>query len=57
MKLKTKIEHSFDIDPDLMEDLDFIVDIPSKSIKMKTKIVQVKKRKIKIKTDASTRLF
>ena len=55
LKLKTTITHSFDIDEDLMEDLDFVVDIPVTSVKMKTKIIEVKKRKIKV--DASTRLF
>jgi hypothetical protein len=56
MKLKTKIVHSFDIEEDLMEDLEFTVTIPTKDIKKKTKIV-VEKKKSKIRNDASTRLF
>lgn len=56
MKLKTKIEHSFDVDAGLLENLDFIVDIPVKSIKKKVKII-IEKKKRKIRSDASTRLF
>jgi len=55
MKLKTKIEHSFQIEEDLMNDLDFAVHIPMKTIKLKTKIIEVKTNKFK--KDASTRLF
>jgi len=56
MKLKTSVKHSFDIDPDLLEDLEFTIDIPVKTIKVKTKIIEVKKQ-LKFKKDASTRLF
>lgn len=56
MKLKTKIVHSFDIETNLIEDLEFNIDIPVKSIKKKTKII-IEKKKSKIKQDASTRLF
>lgn len=55
MKLKTKIEHKFDIEPELMDDLDFTVDIPKKTIKKKVKIIEVKKRNFR--KDASTKLF
>lgn len=55
MKLKTKIEHKFEADPSMMDDVDFTVGIPEIKLKTKTKIVNVKKRKIKI--DGSTRLF
>lgn len=55
MKLKTKIEHSFEIESDSMDDIDFTVDIPMKSIKKKVKIVEVKRQNFK--KDASTRLF
>ena len=55
LKLKTKIVHQFEVEDDLMEDLDFTVDIPKKKMKIKTKIVEV--RKLKPKYDASTRLF
>lgn len=56
MKLKTSVHHTFDIDPDLLTDLEFTIDIPVETIKVKTKIIEVKK-KSKIKQDASTRLF
>ena len=55
LKLKTQIIHSFDIESDLMDDLEFNVDIPVKNIKVKTKIIEVKKKKLK--NDSSTRLF
>ncbi len=55
MKLKTKIEHTFDIDPGLMENLDFNISIPKKSMKKKVKIIEIKNRKFR--KDASTRLF
>ena len=56
MKLKTKLTHSFDIENDLMEELDFNVNIPQTSIKKKVKIVEVNKKK-NLKFDASTQLF
>ena len=56
MKLKTKIVHSFDIEEELIEDLEFTITIPSKKIKKKTKII-IEKKKRKIRNDASTRLF
>jgi hypothetical protein len=56
MKLKTKLIHSFDIDSNLMDDLDFNINIPSKSIKVKRKIVEVSKKK-NLKFDTSTQLF
>jgi hypothetical protein len=43
MKLKTKIIHSFDVEENLVDDLDFSFEFPHKSIKLKTKIVEVKK--------------
>jgi len=55
LKLKTKIVHSFELEDDLMEDLDFNIDIPKKKMKIKTKIIEVKK--LKPRHDASTRLF
>jgi len=54
MKLKTKITHSFDIEENLMNNMDF--SMSSGDIKKKTKIVEVKKKN-KLKTDVSTRLF
>ena len=54
-KLKTKIVHSFEVEEDLMEDLDFDLAPPKIKLKTKTIIVNVKKRKLKV--DASTRLF
>ena len=56
MRLKTKIIHSFEIEDDLMEDMDFTISIPTKDIKKKAEII-IEKRKSKIKADASTRLF
>jgi len=56
MKLKTTIVHSFNVEGDLMEDMDFNFEIKEKSIKKKSKII-IEKRKSKIKQDASTRLF
>jgi len=56
MKLKTKIVHSFDVDSNSMEDLEFSFILPEKTIKKKTKIVEVKKKN-KLKIDVSTRLF
>ena len=56
MKLKTKIIHSFEIEEDLMDDIGFTFDLLEKDIKRKSKIV-VEKKKTKIKSDASTRLF
>jgi|AntAceMinimDraft_10_1070366.scaffolds.fasta_scaffold263776_2 hypothetical protein len=57
MKLKTKIIHHFDIDPDLLKNLDFVFPLhPKKIIKEKIKIIEIKKKN-KIKHDASTRLF
>jgi len=56
MKLKTKIVHSFNIEPSEIEDLEFNFIIADKDIKKKTKIV-VEKKKQKIRNDASTRLF
>jgi hypothetical protein len=53
MKLKTKIEHQFGVDPSIMDNFDFSVEMPK--VKEKTKIVEVKKRKFK--SDVSTRLF
>jgi len=55
MKLKTKIEHEFGVDPSIMDDTEFNVDIPQIKLKTFTKIVNVKKRKFKV--DGSTRLF
>jgi hypothetical protein len=55
MKLKTKIEHSFDVDPEEMEGMDFSVDVSKPKEKPKTKIVTVKRTNIK--KDVSTRLF
>jgi hypothetical protein len=55
MKLKTKIEHTFDVDSNLLNDLDFTVDIPIESIKRKTKITEVKTQRRK--KDGSTGLF
>jgi len=55
LKLKTKIVHSFEVENDLMEDLEFNIDIPEKEMKTKTKIVEVKKQKVR--KDGSTGLF
>ena len=55
LKLKTKIIHKFDIEPELLDDLDFNVTIPHESFKVKTKIIEVKKKTFR--KDASTRLF
>ena len=52
MKLKTKIIHSFNIEDDLLDDLDFSFETP---IKKKGKIIEIKVKKIK--QDASIRLF
>jgi len=56
MKLKTKIVHSFDIEADVLDELDFSFDVSIGDIKKKRKIV-IEKKKTKIKQDASTRLF
>jgi len=53
MKLKTKIIHSFDIEEDIMNDVDFSFESP---MKKKIKIIEVKKIK-KNKQDVSTGLF
>ena len=55
LKLKTTIKHSFDIETDAMDDLDFTVDIPLNSIKKKKRITEKKKRKFK--NNESTGLF
>jgi len=55
-KLKTKITHSFNIEDDSMEDIDFTFNLPIKNIKKKTSIIEVKKKQ-KIRNDVSTRLF
>lgn len=55
MKLTTKIEHTFDIDPCAMDDLEFTVDIPKESIKRKIKVTEVKRKNFR--KDVSTRLF
>lgn len=55
MKLKTKIEHSFNIEEDSMEDMEFTFDIPEQKRKKKTRIVEVKRQNFK--KDVSTRLF
>ena len=53
MKLKTKIIHSFEIEDDIMDNVDFSFETP---IKKKIKIIEVKKIK-KNKKDVSTGLF
>lgn len=55
MKLKTKIEHEFNIDDKLMDDLNFTFDLPKKTEKKKIKIVEIKRQNFK--KDVSTRLF
>ena len=55
MKLKTKIEHKFNIDDELLEDLDFTIKTPAKIIKAKIKITEIKQKNFR--KDASTRLF
>ena len=55
LKLKTKIVHTFDVESDLMDDLDFNINIQPKNIKKKIKIIEVKRKTFR--TDASTRLF
>lgn len=56
MKLTTKIVHTFNIEDDSIDGLDFNVDIPAKYIKKKRTII-IEKKKTKFRTDASTRLF
>lgn len=55
MKLKTKIEHEFNIDDKLLDDLDFTIELTEKTEKKKIKIVEIKRQKFK--KDVSTRLF
>ena len=57
MKLKTKIVHSFDIETDILDELDFTFDVSTANLKKKRKIVIEKNKSRKIKSDASTRLF
>ena len=52
MKLKTKIKYTFDIETDIMDDIDFSFETP---LKKKIKIVEIKKNKRK--RDVSTGLF
>lgn len=56
MKLKTKIVHSFDIETEILETLDFNFNIPNKDIKKKTVIIEEKHNK-KSKKNGTSRLF
>jgi hypothetical protein len=56
MKLKTKIQHSFNIESDSLDGFNFSFNIEKEKMKQKTKITEVKKTR-KIKQDVSTRLF
>lgn len=55
-KLKPSISHTFEIDPVIMDDLDFNFEIPEKNIKKTSEIIIVKK-KSKRRKDGSTGLF
>lgn len=53
-KLKTKLEHTFEIESDSMESLDFNFDIQTTDIKKSVKVITVKKKQ---KKNGTTGLF
>ncbi len=58
MKIITSIKYAFEIESEILTDLDFTLDVSIETIKTKTKVTEVKlSRKYKNKKDESSRLF